>query len=334
MNGSENVEAMISFNGASKTYPDGTVAVHPLDLQVRTGEVCVLVGPSGCGKTTTMRMVNRLQEPTTGTVSVNGRDVMTVPLRELRLGIGYVIQQIGLFPHLTVRKNVATVCGLLKWDKATTNDRVDEMLELVGLPAAEFGDRYPHQLSGGQRQRVGVARALAADPPVLLMDEPFGAIDPIARLNLQNEFLALQQRVKKSVVIVTHDIDEAVRLGDRIAVMREGGFLDQYATPAEVLGAPATDFVAQFTGSDRTLKLLAVTPVESGELEPVEAKDDKLPLVAGDKSLREALAVLLDSTEGRVRVGSENHVDGVLTMDGVHRALRLSTAHQKASSVA
>ena len=334
VNGSENVEAMISFNGASKTYPDGTVAVHPLDLQVRTGEVCVLVGPSGCGKTTTMRMVNRLQEPTTGTVSVNGRDVMTVPLRELRLGIGYVIQQIGLFPHLTVRKNVATVCGLLKWDKATTNDRVDEMLELVGLPAAEFGDRYPHQLSGGQRQRVGVARALAADPPVLLMDEPFGAIDPIARLNLQNEFLALQQRVKKSVVIVTHDIDEAVRLGDRIAVMREGGFLDQYATPAEVLGAPATDFVAQFTGSDRTLKLLAVTPVESGELEPVEAKDDKLPLVAGDKSLREALAVLLDSTQGRVRVGSENHVDGVLTMDGVHRALRLSTAHQKASSVA
>jgi osmoprotectant transport system ATP-binding protein len=166
------------------------------------------------------------------------------------------------------------------------------------------------------------------------MDEPFGAIDPIARLNLQNEFLALQQRVKKSVVIVTHDIDEAVRLGDRIAVMREGGFLDQYATPAEVLGAPATDFVAQFTGSDRTLKLLAVTPVESGELEPVEAKDDKLPLVAGDKSLREALAVLLDSTQGRVRVGSENHVDGVLTMDGVHRALRLSTAHQKASSVA
>ena len=208
------------------------------------------------------------------------------------------------------------------------------MLELVGLPATEFGDRYPHQLSGGQRQRVGVARALAADPPVLLMDEPFGAIDPIARLNLQNEFLALQQRVKKSVVIVTHDIDEAVRLGDRIAVMREGGFLDQYATPAEVLGAPATDFVAQFTGSDRTLKLLAVTPVESGELEPVEAKDDKLPLVAGDKSLREALAVLLDSTEGRVRVGSEHDVDGVLTMDGVHRALRLSTAHQKASSVA
>ena len=169
------------------------------------------------------------------------------------------------------------------------------MLDLVGLPPAEFGDRYPHQLSGGQRQRVGVARALAADPPVLLMDEPFGAIDPIARLHLQNEFLSLQQRVKKTVVIVTHDIDEAVRLGDRIAVMREGGYLDQYATPAEVLGAPATEFVAEFTGSDRTLKLLAVTPVESGELEPVGPADEFLPLVPADKSLRAALAVLLDS---------------------------------------
>jgi len=211
---------------------------------------------------------------------------------------------------------------------------VDEMLDLVGLPPAEFGDRYPHQLSGGQRQRVGVARALAADPPVLLMDEPFGAIDPIARLHLQNEFLSLQQRVKKTVVIVTHDIDEAVRLGDRIAVMREGGYLDQYATPAEVLGAPATEFVAEFTGSDRTLKLLAVTPVESGELEPVGPADEFLPLVPADKSLRAALAVLLDSTEGRVRVGSESQVDGVLTMDGVHRALRLTTHQQNASSVA
>ncbi|MFZ1670791.1 MAG: ATP-binding cassette domain-containing protein, partial [Candidatus Nanopelagicales bacterium] len=211
---------MITFEGASKTYPDGTVAVHPLDLQVNKGEVCVLVGASGCGKTTTMRMINRLQEPTTGRVLVDGRDVMTVPLRELRLGMGYVIQQIGLFPHQTVRRNIATVCNLLKWDKKRVDDRVDEMLELVGLPAEEFGNRYPHQLSGGQRQRVGVARGLAADPPVLLMDEPFGAVDPIARARLQDQFLALQERVRKTVVIVTHDIDEAVRLGDRIAVMR------------------------------------------------------------------------------------------------------------------
>lgn len=319
-------DPMISFQGASKTYPDGTVAVHPLELDVREGEVCVLVGESGCGKTTTMRMINRLQEPTSGVVAVGGRDVMTVPLKELRLGMGYVIQQIGLFPHLTVRKNVATVCNLLNWDKQKTNGRVDEMLELVGLPATEFANRYPHQLSGGQRQRVGVARALAADPPVLLMDEPFGAIDPIARNRLQDEFLALQARVRKTVVIVTHDIDEAVKLGDRIAVMRNGGYLDQYATPAEVLGDPATPFVAQFTGTDRGLKLLAVTPVESGELEAATPADMDLPSVPADFSLRESLAVLLDSTQGKVKVGDPTNPDGVLTMDGIHRALRMTTA--------
>jgi len=325
MNATEFGDAMISFQGASKTYPDGTVAVHPLDLEVREGEVCVLVGESGCGKTTTMRMINRLQEPTTGVVEVGGRDVMTVSLKELRLGMGYVIQQIGLFPHLTVRKNVATVCNLLKWDKQKTNDRVDEMLELVGLPPGEFANRYPHQLSGGQRQRVGVARALAADPPVLLMDEPFGAIDPIARNHLQNEFLALQARVRKTVVIVTHDIDEAVKLGDRIAVMRRGGYLDQYATPAEVLGDPATPFVAEFTGSDRSLKLLAVTPVESGELEPVTPADLDLPSIPANYSLHESLAVLLDTKRGKVKVGDPASPDGILTMDGIRRALRVTT---------
>jgi len=325
---------MITFEAASKTYPDGTVAVHPLDLQVNKGEVCVLVGASGCGKTTTMRMINRLQEPTTGRVLVDGRDVMTVPLRELRLGMGYVIQQIGLFPHQTVRKNVATVCNLLNWDKKRVNDRVDEMLDLVGLPAEEFGDRYPHQLSGGQRQRVGVARGLAADPPVLLMDEPFGAVDPIARARLQDQFLALQERVRKTVVIVTHDIDEAVRLGDRIAVMRTGGYLEQYASPAEVLANPATPFVAEFTGTDRSLKLLAVTPVESGELEPAGPEALSLDNVPADCSLREALAVLLDSPVGRVSVGDPADPDGILTMDGVFRALRISTEDLPSSSVA
>ncbi|MBP7973067.1 MAG: ABC transporter ATP-binding protein [Candidatus Nanopelagicales bacterium] len=325
---------MITFEGASKTYPDGTVAVHPLDLQVNKGEVCVLVGASGCGKTTTMRMINRLQEPTTGRVLVDGRDVMTVPLRELRLGMGYVIQQIGLFPHQTVRRNIATVCNLLKWDKKRVDDRVDEMLELVGLPAEEFGNRYPHQLSGGQRQRVGVARGLAADPPVLLMDEPFGAVDPIARARLQDQFLALQERVRKTVVIVTHDIDEAVRLGDRIAVMRPGGYLEQYAAPAEVLANPATPFVAEFTGTDRSLKLLAVTPVESGELEAAGPEASSLDNVPADCSLREALAVLLDSPVGRVSVGDPANPDGVLTMDGVFRALRISTDDLPSSSVA
>lgn len=334
MNATTSNEPMITFEGASKTYPDGTVAVHPLDLQVNKGEVCVLVGASGCGKTTTMRMINRLQEPTTGRVLVDGRDVMTVPLRELRLGMGYVIQQIGLFPHQTVRRNIATVCNLLKWDKKRVDDRVDEMLELVGLPAEEFGNRYPHQLSGGQRQRVGVARGLAADPPVLLMDEPFGAVDPIARARLQDQFLALQERVRKTVVIVTHDIDEAVRLGDRIAVMRPGGYLEQYAAPAEVLANPATPFVAEFTGTDRSLKLLAVTPVESGELEPAGPEASSLDNVPADCSLREALAVLLDSPVGRVSVGDPANPDGVLTMDGVFRALRISTDDLPSSSVA
>ena len=327
-------DAMISFDKASKTYPDGTTAVHPLTMQVNAGEVCVLVGPSGCGKTTTMRMVNRLQEPTSGVVRVNGRDVMSVPLRELRLGIGYVIQQIGLFPHLTVRKNVATVCNLSRWDKKRTSERVDEMLELVGMPSEEFGNRFPHQLSGGQRQRVGVARGLAADPPVLLMDETFGAVDPIARGNLQEQFLALQQRVRKTVLIVTHDIDEAVRLGDRIAVMRTGGYLEQHATPAEILGAPATEFVAEFTGTDRSLKRLAVTPVESGELEPAGPDAQSLPNVPADVSLREALVVLLESPEGRISVGDPAAPDGVLTMEGVHRALKAATPATPTTSVA
>ncbi|MEI6622399.1 MAG: ATP-binding cassette domain-containing protein [Actinomycetes bacterium] len=318
-------EPMIRFEAASKTYPDGTQAVHPLTLDIRQGEVAVLVGASGCGKTTTMRMVNRLQEPTSGRVVVGGRDVMTVDLKELRLAMGYVIQQIGLFPHLNVRKNVATVCKLSGWSKSRTNDRVDEMLELVGLPAAEFGDRYPHQLSGGQRQRVGVARGLAADPPVLLMDEPFGAVDPIARGHLQEQFLALQAKVRKTVIIVTHDIDEAVRLGDRIAVMRTGGYLEQFATPAEVLARPASEFVAEFTGTDRTLKRLAVTPVESGELEPAGPDAEDLLNVPANASLRDALAVLLDSKAGRVSVGTPGRLDGVLTMQGVYRALRTAT---------
>ncbi len=313
---------MISFSEAGKTYPDGTVAVHPLTLDIAEGEVCVLVGESGCGKTTSMRMVNRLQEPTTGVVRVDGHDVMGVDLKQLRLGMGYVIQQIGLFPHQTIRRNVATMPKLLGWDSAKTAQRVDEMLDLVGLDPEEFGQRYPHQLSGGQRQRVGVARALAHDPPVLLMDEPFGAVDPIARASLQTEFLNLQQRVRKTVIIVTHDIDEAVRLGDRIAVMRKGGYVDQFATPTEVLARPATDFVAEFTGDDRELKRLAITPVESGELEPVTDADRDLPNVSGDYSLRSALAALIDSDTGRITVGDPTQPDGVLTMDGVRRALR------------
>jgi len=268
----------IRLDGVSKVYPDGTTAVRELDLTFAAGELTVLVGPSGCGKTTTMKMINRIIEPTTGRILLGGDDVTRVDPVQLRRRIGYVIQSVGLFPHQTVRKNVATVPGLLGWDKARTRDRVEELLELVGLDPRTFGDRYPHQLSGGQRQRAGVARALAADPAVLLMDEPFSAVDPIVRDRLQSEFLRLQQAVRKTIVFVTHDIEEAVRLGDRIAVMSEGGTVEQFAPPTELLGSPATPFVADFVGADRGLKRLAVTGIELADLEqpPVVHVDDGL----------------------------------------------------------
>ncbi|MFN8169394.1 MAG: ATP-binding cassette domain-containing protein [Candidatus Nanopelagicales bacterium] len=313
---------MIRLERVSKQYADGTVAVHELTLEVRPGEVCVLVGPSGCGKTTTMRMVNRLVEPSSGRIHVGGQDVTDVDPVQLRRQIGYVIQQVGLFPHLTVRRNVATVPELLGWSKARTAARVDELLELVGLDPALHGDRYPHQLSGGQRQRVGVARALAADPPVLLMDEPFGAVDPIARDRLQDEFLRLQEAVRKTVVFVTHDVDEAVRLGDRIAVMREGGWLEQYAAPEQLLAEPASDFVASFVGSDRTIKRLAVTSIGLGTLEPVGVEDVASPEVAAGATLRDSLAVLLESSTGRARVVRGGETLGVLTLAAVHAELR------------
>ncbi|MBJ7530618.1 MAG: ATP-binding cassette domain-containing protein, partial [Nocardioides sp.] len=233
--GSPASQPMIRLSGVGKTYPDGTVAVHELDLEVGRGELVCLVGPSGCGKSTTLKMVNRLIEPTTGRIEIDGADVTGVDPVELRRGIGYVIQQVGLFPHQRIVTNVMTVPLLYGESKATARRRAEELMDLVGLDPSTYGDRYPHQLSGGQRQRVGVARALAADPPVLLMDEPFGAVDPVVRVRLQDEFLRLQRDLGKTVVLVTHDIDEAVRMGDRVAVFAEGGRLAQYGTPAEVL---------------------------------------------------------------------------------------------------
>ena len=268
---------MIRLEQLTKRY-GATVAVDHLDLEVAEGELCVLIGPSGCGKTTTMKMINRLVEPSSGRILLEGRDVTHGDPVELRRRIGYVIQQVGLFPHLTIAENVATVPKLLGWDKKRVRGRVIELLDLVGLPPKSFAKRYPHQLSGGQRQRVGVARALGADPPVLLMDEPFGAIDPITRARLQDEFLRLQREVRKTIVFVTHDLEEAVHLGDRIAILAEGGVLAQYDAPATVLGRPASAFVADFVGSDRGLKRLGVTPIDAGALEtpPVVALDDSL----------------------------------------------------------
>lgn len=260
-------EPMIRLDGVGKKYADGTVAVHELDLDVAGGDLVCLVGPSGCGKSTTLRMVNRLIEPTSGRIFLDGDDVTTVDPVQLRRRMGYVIQQIGLFPHQTIATNVATVPDLVGWDAKRKKARVAELLDLVGLDPARYASRYPHELSGGQRQRVGVARALAADPPVLLMDEPFGAVDPIARDRLQAQFRQIQAELGKTVLLVTHDIDEAVRLADKVVVLSQGGVLEQYADPATVLGTPANDFVADFVGADRGLRRLAVTPVEPQDLE-------------------------------------------------------------------
>ncbi len=276
---------MIRLDAVSKRYPNGQLAVAGLSLDVAAGEICVLVGPSGCGKTTTLKMINRLIEPTGGRIYLDGEDVTDADPVHLRRRIGYVIQQVGLFPHLTIGTNVATVPKLLGWRKDRIVARVDELLDLVGLEPAEYRDRYPAQLSGGQRQRIGVARALAADPPVLLMDEPFGAIDPVTRARLQDEFLGLQAAVEKTVVFVTHDIEEAVKMGDRIAILDVGGILAQYDTPAEVLGRPASPMVADFVGADRGLKRLRVTAIDLDFLEHP-------PTVRPDATLADARAAV------------------------------------------
>ncbi|MFK8848219.1 ABC transporter ATP-binding protein [Streptomyces sp. Ac-502] len=291
---------MIRFEHVTKSYGDGTTAVDDLSFEVAEGELVTLVGPSGCGKTTTMKMVNRLIEPTGGRIYLDGADISAIDPVELRRRIGYVIQQVGLFPHKTVLDNTATVPHLLGWPRKKARDRAAELLDLVGLDPSQYGDRYPEQLSGGQRQRVGVARALAADPPVLLMDEPFGAVDPVVREHLQTEFLRLQSTLHKTVLFVTHDIEEAVRLGDRIAVYGAGR-VEQFDTPATVLGAPATPYVAEFVGADRGLKRLSVTPIETGDLEqpPVVRLDDDAARAAARLAAEGAAwAVVLDADGG------------------------------------
>jgi osmoprotectant transport system ATP-binding protein len=285
--------AEIRLESISKVYDDGTVGVAELDLTFAAGELTVLVGPSGCGKTTTMKMINRLIEPSTGRILLDGEDVTRVDPDQLRRRIGYVIQSIGLFPHQSVRINIGTVPRLLGWDKKQIQARVDELMDIVGLDPAVHGDRYPAQLSGGQRQRAGVARALAADPAVLLMDEPFSAVDPVVRERLQSEFLRLQETVRKTIVFVTHDIEEAVRIGDRIAVMSHGGHVEQFATPADA-------FVADFVGADRGLKRLAVTGIDTMDLERppvVHVRDGVTEARAAMERAGARWAVVLDDEE-------------------------------------
>ncbi|MCW7946613.1 ABC transporter ATP-binding protein [Streptomyces hygroscopicus] len=313
---------MIRFEQVTKRYPDGTTAVDDLTFEVAEGELVTLVGPSGCGKTTTMMMVNRLIEPTSGRILVGGEDIATVDPVRLRRRIGYVIQQVGLFPHRTVLDNTATVPYLIGWKKAKARARAAELLELVGLDPKTYGPRYPDQLSGGQRQRVGVARALAADPPVLLMDEPFGAVDPVVREQLQDEFLRMQAAVRKTVLLVTHDIEEAVRLGDRIAVYGRGR-IEQFDTPGAVLGTPATPYVAEFVGADRGLKRLSVTEIEPSDLEqPSIARLDEPAERAAARLYDEGArwAVVLDA-EGDLHgwVGADALAAGGVVRDHAHR---------------
>ncbi|MGZ8651224.1 MAG: ABC transporter ATP-binding protein [Actinomycetota bacterium] len=312
---------MISLRSVTKRFPGATSdAVHELRLDVAEGEVVVLVGPSGCGKTTTMRMINRLIEPTSGQIVVEGTDVLKRDPVGLRRGIGYVIQTVGLMPHRTVAQNIATVPDLLGWEPTRSRERVEELAALLELHD-ELMPRYPAELSGGQRQRVGVARALAADPPVMLMDEPFAAVDPVVRARLQDQFLDIQRRLRKTIVFVTHDVDEAIKMADRIAILNVGGILEQYAPPEEILRAPANAFVADFVGEERGLKRLGLIAIRDVELEPGPAPAGA-PVIDGDRTMREALDVLVTSgSKIATVVGADGERRGILTLERISREL-------------
>ena len=316
---SPSAAATVEFDHARKVYDDPDhPAITDFSLVVPAGELTIFIGPSGSGKTTAMRLVNRMIELTSGDVRVDGVSVRDRPAAELRRGIGYAIQQIGLFPHLTVAENIGTVPKLLGWDDARIAKRVAELLEVVSLEQT-MAKRYPAQLSGGQRQRVGVARALAADPPLMLMDEPFGAIDPINRERLQNEFLRLQAEIRKTIVFVTHDIDEAIKMGDRIAILQVGGHLAQYATPAELLLHPANDFVEDFVGADRALKRLSLMRVSDIPRAALGSPNGG-PEIRQDTVLRDALSDLLGhgALHGRV-VDDQGEALGMLTVETLAR---------------
>jgi osmoprotectant transport system ATP-binding protein len=311
---------MISLRGVTKRFDSagGSFAVGDLSMDIARGETVVLVGPSGCGKTTTMRMINRLIEPTSGEIFVDGRSVMQQDPVELRRGIGYVIQSIGLMPHRTVAQNIATIPALVGWDEARTRARVEELIDLFELER-EFLERYPAELSGGQRQRVGVARALAVDPPVMLMDEPFAAVDPIVRARLQDQFLDIQRRLQKTIVFVTHDIDEAIKMADRIAILNRGATVEQYAPPEEILRVPTNDFVKEFVGAERGLKRLALIKVSDIEVEAG-------PVVSPDTSTEEARRVIAASPFDWTSVVRDGELLGWVDLESLQGSARVADA--------
>jgi osmoprotectant transport system ATP-binding protein len=318
--GQESAPAEIAFHNVVKRYPGRErAAVENLSFEVAPGEICVLIGPSGCGKTTALKMVNRLIAISDGDITIDGRSVRQLELTQLRRGIGYVFQQIGLFPHMTVENNIGAVPRLLGWDKARIRARASELLELVGLDPPGDLKRYPGEFSGGQQQRIGVARAMAADPPIMLMDEPFGAIDPIARERLQNDFLRLHRRVRKTVIFVTHDIDEAIKMGDRIAIMRDG-HLVQIANADELLAHPADEFVASFVGADRGLKRLRVRTLKDLELGPA-VTDDSLPTIPREISLHYALSMMLAEGRTSLNVTENENPVGSISLEAITRLI-------------
>lgn len=318
---------MIRLENVTKQFAGGSNAVRDLSLEIPDGETCVLIGPSGCGKTTTLRMINRLIDPDHGRILVDNVDTATVDPAALRLKMGYVIQQVGLFPHMTVGDNIGTVPRLWKWDHDSIKKRIEELMQLVGLDPHEYRNRYPHQLSGGQRQRVGFARALAADPPILLMDEPFGAVDRITRERLQHEFVSIQRAVRKTVVFVTHDIDEAVMVGDRICLLKMQAQIAQYDTPDRILTHPASEYVAEFLGRERLVRRMSVELIDASTLEhpPSGPREDE-PRVALTSTLTEAFAAALASPSEKAAVFQGDQYVGAFTATSLLESLRRKSA--------
>jgi osmoprotectant transport system ATP-binding protein len=329
--------SILEFDDVTKVYPDRTVAIENISFEVEEGTTTVFVGPSGCGKTTTLRLVNRLEDLTEGEIRYTGTDIRGLDKIDLRRDMGYVIQEIGLFDHMTVSENVATVPKLKEWDDSRIENRVTELLELVDLPPEKYKDQYPRSLSGGQRQRVGVARALAADPNVLLMDEPFGALDPITREKVQNEFLDIQDQIQKTILFVTHDINEAMKMGDKIAIYNNGNIV-QYDTPRQILANPANEFVEEFIGADRMLKQLQVSPVEdvmdtSSELVGLTVADlretrpeisrngAEVRSVTPSQRSHVALAKLYEGTSEFIPVVEDSRVVGIVTQAALQRSV-------------